>query len=237
MPILEMQKGDVWYGGVHALDTVDVRIEAHAITAIMGPNGAGKSTVLKGLFGLIPMRSGDIFFEGKKIIPIPHEMARRGMSCVPQGRRVFRSLTVEENISLGALHVSPLERHSRIDALYDIFPALKHKRKDQAGTLSGGQQQMLAICRGLISQPRVLLLDEPTLGLTPKFVSEIFACIQDIRLKFETTIVIVEHNLKTLFSIADYAYVLEKGRVYAQGKPDELLHTSVLQKVFLAIHE
>lgn len=232
--ILELKNASVHYGGVVALDSVDVALERGEVLAVMGPNGAGKSTVLKALFGLAPLESGHVEFLGKTIKPMPHKLVQAGVVFVPQGRRVFPSLSVKENLELGALVTSSrFAARSRLDEVLQLFPALKIKISASAGLLSGGQQQMVAIGRGLMSKPEVLLLDEPTLGLAPKIVKEVFAAIQEINQCFGTSIIVVEHNVRSLLTIAHRGYVLDKGKVVAHGSAAHLKETQIMQKVFL----
>lgn len=251
--LLKLKGIHVHYGGVKALDGATIAIDEGEIVALMGPNGAGKSTVLKAIFGLAPIESGQVFWEGQSFIPVSHEVVRRGVSFVPQGRRVFRHLTVFENLEIGGFTLTATSpdsgsnssatksggravrnlRTERIDNVLEIFPALKLKLKSKSGSLSGGQQQMLAIARGLMTDPKILLLDEPSLGLAPKIVKEVFAKIKEINQRRKTAIVVVEHNLKSLLEITDRAYVLDKGKVAAEGKPQELISAGVLEKVFL----
>ena len=231
--LLALKDLHVHYGGVKALDGVSIKLDEGEIVSLMGPNGAGKSTILKALFGLAPIESGSVLWHGKKLEPLPHEMVRRGVSFVPQGRRVFRHLSVRENLEMGGLTCGLRERTRRIEDVLQLFPALKTKLKTKSGSLSGGQQQMLAIARGLMSDPQVLLLDEPSLGLAPKIVKEVFTVIKEINERRKTAICVVEHNLKSLLSIAHRVYVLDKGKVYTEGDPQQLIHSGVLEKIFL----
>lgn len=232
--LLQLKNASVQYGGVKALDGVSVSIDEGEIVALMGPNGAGKSTILKSIIGIAPLSHGSVLWHEKKINPIPHEIVQLGISFVPQGRRVFSSLTVQENIEIGAygLH-NAAEMRRRADEVLELFPALEAKRKSVSGTLSGGQQQMLAIARGLMRDPKVLLLDEPSLGLAPKIVKEMFADIKKINERHKTAIFIVEHNLKSLFEIVSRAYILDKGRVVYDGDIPTLQKTDLLERVFL----
>lgn len=232
--LLKLSDIHVHYGGVKALDGASVSIDEGEVVALMGPNGAGKSTILKAIFGLAPIESGTVAWEGHQFKPVSHEVVDRGISFVPQGRRVFRHLTVYENIEIGGWAIrNATERAERIQDVLTLFPALRAKLKAKSGTLSGGQQQMLAIARGLMTDPKVLLLDEPSLGLAPKIVKEVFAKVKEINQRRKMAIVVVEHNLKSLLEITDRAYVLDKGKVYAEGNPHELIKKGVLEKVFL----
>jgi len=231
--LLKLENIHVHYGGVKALDGASVAVDEGEIVALMGPNGAGKSTILKTIFGLAAYESGRVLWEGQAFTPVSHEVVRRGISFVPQGRRVFRHLTVLENLEIGGWEVPRSEREERIENVLALFPALRAKLKAKSGTLSGGQQQMLAIARGLMPDPRVLLLDEPSLGLAPKIVKEVFAKIREINERRKTAVVVVEHNIKSLLEISDRVYVLDKGKVAAEGDPAKLIASGIMEKVFL----
>lgn len=232
--LLKVDDVHVSYGGVKALDGVSVELDEGEIVALMGPNGAGKSTIIKSIFGLAPIKSGKILWHEKAFKPIPHEVVGRGIAYVPQGRRVFTHLTVHENLEVGAYtEKNKDEIKRRIDEAYETFPVLHTKRNVKSGALSGGQQQMLAIARGLMTDPKVLLLDEPSLGLAPKIVKEVFALIRSINERHGTAIFVVEHNLKSLFSVVDRGYILDKGRVVADGDTKKLEESDILRKVFL----
>jgi branched-chain amino acid transport system ATP-binding protein len=232
--LLQLKDIKVHYGGVKALDGASVQVDEGEVVALMGPNGAGKSTILKVIFGLAPIESGEVLFYGQKVSPVSYEMVERGVAYVPQGRRVFKYLTIRENLEVGGYVLKDRKIiNERIEEVLDFFPILRQKIKEKSGTLSGGQQQMLAIARGLMVDPKVLLLDEPSLGLAPKVVKEVFEKIKEINQKRKTAIVVVEHNIKSLLEIATRAYVLDKGSVYKEGKPEEIIKTGVLEKVFL----
>lgn len=232
--LLECKNVHVHYGGVKALDGASVSVDAGEVVALMGPNGAGKSTILKAVFGLAPIDSGEVLWEGRKFTPVSHEVVERGISFVPQGRRVFKYLTVRENLEIGGWGIKDKsERKERLENVLELFPALRAKLKAKSGTLSGGQQQMLAIARGLMTDPKVLLLDEPSLGLAPKVVKEMFQKIKEINERRKTAIVVVEHNIKSILEIVDRAYVLDKGKVVATDTPNNLIGTNVLERVFL----
>lgn len=232
--LLQLKNVSVHYGGVKALDGVDVAIDEGEIVALMGPNGAGKSTILKAIFGLAPINSGHVFWHERAISPISYQMAALGIAFVPQGRRVFSHLTVEENLEIGGYIINnKKEILRRQEEILELFPILKSKRKAKSGALSGGQQQMLAIARGLMTEPKVLLLDEPSLGLAPKIIKEVFAKIKEINERHKTAIMIVEHNLKSLLEIVDRAYVLDKGMVVAKDSGKKIIQSDILEKVFL----
>ncbi len=233
--LLKVENVSVHYGGVKALDGVSLAIDEGEIVALMGPNGAGKSTVLKSIFGLAPIESGKILWHEKPIRPVSHEVVKMGIAFVPQGRRVFTHLTVEDNLEVGGFVIKDKSLvKQRIAEVMDIFPVLKTKRKEKSGSLSGGQQQMLALARGLMVDPKVLLLDEPSLGLAPKIVKEVFEKIREINERRKTAIMVVEHNIKSLLSIAHRAYVLDKGKVViTETNPKSLTTGDRLERVFL----
>ncbi len=231
--LLKIEDVHVHYGGVRALDGADVSIDEGEIVALMGPNGAGKSTILKAIFGLALIQHGKILWHESEFSPVPHEVVARGIAFVPQGRRVFTDLSVEENLEVGGYtNADSRITKERIQDLFEMFPVLREKRRARSGTLSGGQQQMLAVARGLMTDPKVLLLDEPSLGLAPKVVKEVFAFVKDINQKRKTAILVVEHNIKSLLEIADRGYILDRGKVVAHGEPKELISKGILQKVF-----
>lgn len=232
--LLHLKGVSVHYGGVKALDRVDVSVKRGEIVALMGPNGAGKSTVLKAAFGLAPLDSGQVMLEGRPFTPVVHEMVRRGVVLVPQGRRVFTHLSIEENLEIGGYFMKDrVETGRRVEEVLAFFPALKKKRKLPARALSGGEQQMLAIARGLVAGPRALLLDEPSLGLSPKIIKEVFAKIKEINESKGTAVMVVEHNLKSLLGIVDRAYVLDKGKVVAEETAEGLRESGILERVFM----
>lgn len=232
--LLKVEGVHVHYGGVKALDGATVAVDEGEIVALMGPNGAGKSTVLKAIFGLAPIDKGEILWEEKRVMPVSHEMVKRGISFVPQGRRVFKHLTVRENLEVGGYAVrDQKEIQKRIENVLDIFPMLRTKLKEKSSSLSGGQQQMLALARGLMIDPKVLLLDEPSLGLAPIIVKEVFQKIKEINEKRKTAIIVVEHNIKSLLEITQRAYVLDKGKVVVSDTPQNIIESNVLEKVFL----
>jgi|TARA_B100002003_G_C14047613_1_gene504609 branched-chain amino acid transport system ATP-binding protein len=232
--LLKIDDVKVHYGGVKALDGADISIDEGEIVALMGPNGAGKSTALKAIFGLAPIKSGKVLWHENEIKPVSHEVVKRGISFVPQGRRVFNSLTVRENLEIGGWNIKDKKLlDERINETLELFSDLKQKIENKSKTLSGGQQQMLAIARGLVSDPKVLLLDEPSLGLSPKIVKEVFQKIREINEKHKTAIFVVEHNIKSLLGIVHRAYVLDRGKVVAEDKPEKLIESDIFQKVFL----
>lgn len=232
--LLKLENVSVHYGGVKALDGVDVSLDESEIVALMGPNGAGKSTILKTIFGLAPIHSGKVLWHENEFKPVSYQVVQMGIAFVPQGRRVFGHLTVEENLEIGGFNLRDnQELGRRTTEMFELFPALKQKIKTKAGALSGGQQQMLALARGLMTDPKVLLLDEPSLGLAPKIVKEVFAKIKEINEKHKTAIMVVEHNIKSLLEIAHRAYVLDKGKIAAENNSQKILESGILEKVFM----
>ncbi len=232
--LLELTGISVRYGAVRALDEVSLGVAQGEIAALMGPNGAGKSTVLKAIMGLAPVTAGTVLWREKELAAATHEIVKEGIAFVPQGRRVFTHLSIEENLEMGCLYLGDrVEKERRLDSVMELFPILHEKRRDLASQMSGGQQQMLALGRGLMANPEALLLDEPTLGLAPIIVKEVFQKVSEIHDRLGTAIMVVEHNIKGVLDIADRAYVLDKGRVAHDGTPESVRETDVLTQVFL----
>ncbi len=232
--LLTLKNATIRYGGVTALDGATIELDESEIVALMGPNGAGKSTILKALFGLASLEEGEVFLHNRAIKPVPHEMAARGISYVPQGRQVFKNLTVRENLELGGYALKDRKEIRRtMEEVLELFPALRAKLFTKAGLLSGGQQQMLAIARGLVGDPRALLLDEPSLGLAPKVVKEVFTLIRDIHKVRRIAILVVEHSIKSILEIATRAYVLSRGKVVLKKDAKETFDQEELERVFL----
>lgn len=225
----------VKYGEVSALHSVSLRIPDNQIVCIVGANGAGKSTTINAISGMVPVASGSISMDGESLRVPPKVIVRRGVVQVPEGRRIFPSITVYENLIMGAYTVRDKNRIQKgLDRAYELFPILGERRNQMGGTLSGGQQQMLAFARALMTEPKVLLLDEPSLGLAPMLVLEIFELIK--RLNDEgLTILLVEQNATKALSLADYAYVLETGRVIAEGEGKEISEAPIVKKAYLGI--
>ena len=236
--LLELKEVTVRYGGVTALDNVSLGLGEGEIVALMGPNGAGKSTVLKAVFGLAPLLSGTIFWRQAVMNVAAHQVVKLGVAFVPQGRRVFTHLTIEENLEMGCLHLrDKAEKMRRMDEAMELFPILHEKRREKASAMSGGEQQMLAIGRGLMADPTALLLDEPTLGLAPIMVNEMLGKIVEINEKRNTSILVVEHNIRSILDVASRVYVLDKGRVAHDGSPNTVQESDILTKVFLGAVE
>ncbi|MBE3580380.1 MAG: ABC transporter ATP-binding protein [Thermoanaerobacteraceae bacterium] len=224
----------VYYGAIHALKGVTLEVKEGEIVTLLGANGAGKSTTLKAISALIQPRSGEILFEGRPLHRLsPQEVVKMGISHVPEGRRIFANLTVLENLELGAyLRRERREVVSALEEVWRHFPRLKERQKQLAGTLSGGEQQMLAIGRALMMRPRLLLLDEPSMGLAPLLVKEIFSIIQEIN-RSGTTILLVEQNVHTALQVAHRGYVLETGRIVLSGPAEELSGSEEVKKAYL----
>ena len=232
--ILELVDISVHYGAVIALSEASLGVDKGEVVAVMGPNGAGKSTVLKAIMRLAPVVGGRVYWRQNLFEAETHEIVKEGIAFVPQGRRVFTHLTIEENLEMGCLYLNDKsEMRRRLDGVMELFPILHEKRRDYASQMSGGQQQMLALGRGLMANPEVLLLDEPTLGLAPIIVKEVFEKVSEISERLGTTIMVVEHNIKGVLDIVDRAYVLDKGRVVHDGTPQSIRDTDILTRVFL----
>jgi branched-chain amino acid transport system ATP-binding protein len=232
--MLEVESLDVYYGAVHALKGVTLRAEAGEIVTLIGANGAGKTTLLRSISGLIRPRAGAIRFEGRDLTHTPpHEIVGLGVSHAPEGRMVFANLSVEDNLELGAYRRKDRDGiRTDFDGVFTLFPRLKERRRQTAGTLSGGEQQMLAIARALMSRPRLLLLDEPSLGIAPILMREIFRTIQEINQR-GVTVLLVEQNAHLALSIARRGYVLETGRVQLEDEAARLLQNEDVKKAYL----
>lgn len=234
MAMLEVNNINVYYGVIQAIKEVSFEVNEGEIIALVGANGAGKTTILESISGLLTPKSGSIKFEGKELIKIPaHDIVELGLAHIPEGRRIFANQTVLENLKLGAyLCKDKDEINEMLDKAYESFPRLKERSSQYAGTLSGGEQQMLAIGRALMSNPRIILMDEPSMGLSPILVNEIFEIIQEIN-KSGTTVCLVEQNAKKALSIADRAYVLETGKIVVSGSAKELMNNESVKKAYL----
>jgi branched-chain amino acid transport system ATP-binding protein len=230
--MLKVSNLAVSYGDAMALQGVSFEVRRGSVTVLLGANGAGKSTVLKTISGLVPVREGEITFDGERLDRLaPHRIAALGIAHVPEGRRIFPGMSVAEHLTLGAF-VARAARAQKLEEVYALFPRLKERAGQAAGTLSGGEQQMLAIGRGLMMSPRLLMLDEPSLGLAPLLVKEVFEAIGKIR-REGVTLLLVEQNTKLALSIGDDAYILQNGKVLMQGPCAELLHNDAVKRAYL----
>lgn len=231
--MLEVKKLYAGYGKKRVLKDVSINVEAGKITVVMGPNGAGKSTLLKAMYGLIKPTSGSILLNNERIKPTPQKLVQNAIFMIPQGKRVFRRMTVLENIEL-ATHFWPDRSlfEGKLNEVLTHFPDLKPRLDDLAGNLSGGQQQMVALARGLINNPKMVFLDEPSIGLSPKLINETFKKLREINQSMGTAFVIVEHNLKTLLPLTDNAIILEQGEVVYNGKSEGKTLEKMLSAIF-----
>ena len=234
MALLEVKNLEVYYGVICALKGISFEVNEGEIVSLIGANGAGKTTMMQSVSGIIPKKAGSVIFDGHDISKVPcHKIVKLGMTQVPEGRRVFQELTVYENLMMGAYTVKDQQRFKEdLESIFQRFPRLAERRTQIAGTLSGGEQQMLAMGRALMSKPRLLLLDEPSMGLAPIFIKEIFSIIQEIKQQ-GTTVLLIEQNAKMALSIADRGYVLETGKIVLEGTGEELLASDEVRKAYL----
>lgn len=231
--ILSVENINVYHGAIHAIKDVSFDVAEGEVVALIGANGAGKSTTLKTLSGLLRSTTGSIEFMGENIMhTLPDKLVAQGLAHVPEGRRVFQQMTVEENLEMGAYTRPNSEIAPGLERVYAHFPRLKERRRQVSGTLSGGEQQMLAMGRALMSSPKLLMLDEPSMGLAPILIEQIFEIVKELHAA-GTTILLVEQNAQMALSIASRAYVMETGRVTLSGTGDELLHDDEVRKAYL----
>lgn len=231
--MLHVNNINVYYGNIHAVKDISFEVHEGEIVTLIGSNGAGKSTTLHTVSGLLRSRTGSIEFMGKDIHNVPaHKLVSMGLAHCPEGRRIFLQMTVEENLAMGAYTAANNTIAPTLEIVYSHFPRLKERRKQIAGTLSGGEQQMLAMGRAMMSHPKLLMLDEPSMGLAPILVDEIFKIIDDLH-KAGTTILLVEQNAQMALSIADRAYVLESGKITLSGTGEELIKSEKVRKAYL----
>ena len=232
-PILKVSDINVYYGAIHAIKGVSFEVNPGEVVTLIGANGAGKSTTLQTVSGLLHSRTGSIEFLGENLMGVPaHKVVAKGLAQVPEGRRVFLQMTVEENLEMGAYTRSGGDIDADLEKVYAYFPRLMERRRQIAGTLSGGEQQMLAMGRALMSRPKLLMLDEPSMGLAPILVEQIFKIIQTLH-EAGTTILLVEQNAQAALSIADRGYVLETGKIVTSGTGTELLASPEFKKAYL----
>ena len=233
MSLLSVQDIHVYYGAIHAIKGISLEVEEKEIVTLIGANGAGKSTTLNTIAGLHRPKSGTVTFAGEVLTGQPaSRIVPRGLSMCPEGRRVFPHMTVRENLEMGGYVRPSSEIQSSLEEMYTRFPRLKEREKQVAGTLSGGEQQMLAMARALMSRPRLLMLDEPSMGLAPILMEQIFSIIQELH-NSGVTILLVEQNAQMALSVADRAYVLETGNISLSGRAEDLLHDEKVQKAYL----
>ena len=231
--LLKVEGINVYYGAIHAIKDISFQVNQGEIVTLIGANGAGKTTTLQTVSGLLRSKTGSILFDGQDINTVSADkLVGRGLAQVPEGRRVFLQMSVEENLEMGAYTQPPAGVPRDLEMVYDLFPRLKERRSQVAGTLSGGEQQMLAMGRALMSHPKLLMLDEPSMGLAPILVEQIFDIIQDLNRK-GSTILLVEQNAQMALSVADRGYVLETGRVTLTGPGRELLADEAVKKAYL----
>lgn len=234
MAMLEIKDLEVFYGMIQAIKGVSFEVNEGEVIALIGANGAGKTTILHTITGLLDARCGSVIFDGTDITKVPaHRIVSMGMAHVPEGRRVFANLSVYQNLKMGAYtRKDKQEIEDTLNMVYDRFPRLKERQNQMAGTLSGGEQQMLAMGRALMSRPRIILMDEPSMGLSPIFVNEIFDIIKEVSAS-GTTVLLVEQNAKKALSVSDRSYVLETGKIVLDGKADDLLNNDSIKKAYL----
>lgn len=235
MNILEVNDLNVYYGGIHAIKNISFNIKKGEIVSLIGANGAGKTSTLHAVSALIPVKAGEISLNGENITNIEaHKLVEKGMAHVPEGRRIFTQLTVVENLEMGAYTRNDKDEiHETMEEMFRLFPRLSERKKQFAGTMSGGEQQMLAMARALMSKPKLLLLDEPSMGLAPLLVQEIFKIIERINKEQGVTILLVEQNANMALSIANRGYVLETGQIILEGSGKDLITNPEIKKAYL----
>ena len=234
MAMLEIRDLEVNYGAINAIKKISFDVNQGEVIALIGANGAGKTTTLHTITGLLKAKSGSVMFEGKDILKMaPHKIVQMGMAHVPEGRRIFQQLSVYKNLTLGAFtRKDKKEIEQSLSMVYEKFPRLEERSKQIAGTLSGGEQQMLAMGRALMSNPKIILMDEPSMGLSPLFVGEVFKIIEEIKAS-GTTVLLVEQNAKKALEIADRAYVLETGSIVLEGEGKEIMNNVEIKEAYL----
>ncbi len=232
--MLHVKALEAGYGPMQVLWGVTLEVQPGTITALLGPNGAGKSTTLKTILGTVKPWRGQITYNGYEVTHLPsHRKVARGLVLVPEGRHLFVNMTVQENLLMGAYQQCQVPRES-LELVYSLFPILRERAQQRAGTLSGGEQQMLTIARGLMARPQLLMLDEPSQGLAPKLVAEVFAAIERLKKEINLTILLVEQNVEHALTISDYAYIMHEGRIKAEGSAQEI-RESEIREVYLGL--
>ena len=236
--MLEIKNLHVYYGGIHALHGISLRVPDGKIVALLGANGAGKSSTLRTIAGIVKPSEGSITFDGKNLLGLKSfEVLRRGIALVPEGRRVFVNLTVRENLILGAYtRNDKTEINQTMEEIFSLFPRLQERISQPAGTLSGGEQQMLALGRALMSQPKLLMIDEPSLGLAPVLSQGVLKKLKEVNQMKGQTILLIEQNARAAMSIADYAYILETGKIVLEGDAESLARDDQVRKSYLGVH-
>jgi branched-chain amino acid transport system ATP-binding protein len=236
--MLKISNLHVSYGGIQALQGISLNVEEGKIIALLGANGAGKSTTLRTIMGIVKPDQGAIEFEGESLLGLKSfQVVMKGIAMVPEGRRVFSNLTVKENLTLGAYTRNDKEKiKADIEEVYELFPRLEERHTQSAGTLSGGEQQMLALGRALMSNPRLLMIDEPSLGLAPVLSQDVLSKLVELNQKRNQTVLLIEQNARAALSIADYAYILETGQIKLEGPASELATNDDVRKTYLGIH-
>ena len=236
-PVLEVEEIEAGYGEIQVLFGVSLRVGKGTVTTLLGSNGAGKTTTLKTIMGLLEPWSGRIVFKGADVTRLPaYKRVEQGIALVPEGRKLWPRLTVEEHLRLAATTPRARARFEEsLEMVYELFPRLRERRRQLAGTMSGGEQQMLAIARALMTAPELLMLDEPSLGLAPKLVLEVLDAVKSLKEEYGLTVLLVEQNVHMALQVADYGYVIENGRIVLEGTPDELAESEALRKAYIGV--
>ncbi|MCS7144829.1 MAG: ABC transporter ATP-binding protein [Archaeoglobaceae archaeon] len=235
--MMSVEDLEVWYGKILAVDGISIKVEKGEIVGLIGPNGAGKSTIMNSIIGVVRPKKGKITLNGESLMNLPtYEIIKKGVTIAPEGRKLFPFLTVEENLLMGAINGEAWKkRKSSLEFIYSKFPRLKERRMQLAGTLSGGEQQMLTIARALMASPKILLIDEPSLGLAPKISLEVYKLIKSLRDENKITILLSDQNARRVLQISDRAYIIENGRIRMSGSSEELAKNENVRRVYLGL--
>ncbi|MCQ4152886.1 MAG: ABC transporter ATP-binding protein [Archaeoglobi archaeon] len=235
--MMSVEDLEVWYGKILAVDGITIKVEKGEIVGLIGPNGAGKSTILNSIIGMIKPKKGKITLNGESLMNLPtYEIIKKGVTIAPEGRKLFPFLTVEENLLMGAINGEAWKkRKSSLEFIYSKFPKLKERRMQLAGTLSGGEQQMLTIARALMASPKLLLIDEPSLGLAPNISLEVYKLIKSLRDENKITILLSDQNARRVLQISDRAYIIENGRIRMEGESERLAKNEEVRRVYLGL--